>query len=119
LRKHRSSNDWAFVAGRQLCQAHNSAVGRILELVFDTASATVGNRVMRANAMGRLRLSGCSSQAEKGEVAAPLRMEESAELRFGRSRLFQPGNANSGEPRARNPRKASTLGRVRLAPPPG
>jgi len=37
--------------------------------------------------ISRLPLSGCSSQVTTGEVAAPSRREQSAEVRFGRSRL--------------------------------
>jgi len=39
-----------------------------------------GITVMSANPIGRLSLSGCSCQATTGEVAAPSRMEEFAEV---------------------------------------
>jgi len=62
----------------------------------------------------------CSSQATTGEVAAPSRMEQSAETRFGRSRLVRSGNARSGRGPLAQQRTSlgrRSLTRRRLAPP--
>jgi hypothetical protein len=53
-----------------------------------TAIATIRSS---AHDSRRLLLSGCSTQATAGELAAPSRMEQSAEVRFGRSRLVPSG----------------------------
>jgi hypothetical protein len=60
--------------------------------VADAAPATAPRPEGRAARLPRCpHCPGCSSQATTGEVAAPSQMEQSAEVRFGRSRLVRSG----------------------------